>query len=76
MAKVRPHDLITVITRALQSTYPVHALGICGHKYGWSENCNVCVRLRISTRQLVCMNINTWPKVYSIGTVNGCGYDD
>ena len=47
-------------SRALQSTYPArtwHLRCIHGRKYGWSEiNVHVCIRLTISTRQLVRMS--------------------
>ena len=45
-------------TRALQSTYPARTWHVrCIHdRKTISENCNVCVRLTISTRQLVRMS--------------------
>ena len=66
--------------RALQSTYPVRTWHLrCkdGHKYGWSENCNICACRALYVWWSLPGNLcawaeNKWP---AVGTVNGRGYD-
>ena len=58
------YTYVALKTRALPSIYPTRMWHLCciidsygfihGHKYGWSENSNVCMRMSDDLYQATC----------------------